>query len=381
MKVALIENFGLDFYGARLRYALFLKEKGHEVVAIIPDDGYADKIRSYGILVITIDIKIHTRNLKTVRSYYKELKSIFKKEKFDVIHLYRMQPNLIGTSASYFHSKDSKIINHITGLGVAFTQTSFKYKIMQFVITTAYKLNYKLFNATLVFQNEEDKVELGNKDKYLVVKGSAVNEDRFKLNVVPGEAIKKELNKKHVLQNDTTLLFVSRLLKQKGLAYLVEAVQLYNESASVEKKFNLIVAGWIDPNNPESFTNKEIETFSKVEGVIFLGKRSDVDQLLSISDIAVLPTFYREGTPRFLLEAMAMGKPIITTDMPGCNHLIKDDENGVLIEPKSTEHLVEAFGILSDKNLKEMGAKSKLIYDNEFSEAIVFNQLLDVYAG
>lgn len=381
MKIALIENFGLDFYGARLRYALFLQEQGHEVVAIIPNDGYADKIRSYGIPVITIDIKIHTRNLKTVRSYYKELKSIFKKEKFDVIHLYRMQPNLIGTSASYFHSKDSKIINHITGLGVAFTQTSFKYKIMQFVITTAYKLNYKLFNATLVFQNEEDKVELGNKDKYLVVKGSAVNEDRFKLNVVPGEAIKKELNKKHVLQNNTTLLFVSRLLKQKGLAYLVEAVQLYNESASVEKKFNLIVAGWIDPNNPESFTNKEIETFSKVEGVIFLGKRSDVDQLLSISDIAVLPTFYREGTPRFLLEAMAMGKPIITTDMPGCNHLIKDDVNGVLIEPKSTEHLVEAFGILSDKNLKEMGAKSKVIYENEFSEAIVFNQLLDIYAG
>ena len=74
-----------------------------------------------------------------------------------------------------------------------------------------------------------------------------------------------------------------------------------------------------------------------------------------------------------------MGKPIITTDMPGCNHLIKDDENGVLIEPKSTEHLVEAFRILSDKNLKEMGAKSKAIYDNEFSETIVFNQLLDIY--
>src|SRR5699024_3786078 len=154
-------------------------------------DGYADKIRSYGIPVITIDIKIHTRNIKTVRTYIKELKSIFREEKFDVIHLYRMQPNVIGTTAAYFKSKDSKVINHITGLGVAFNQSSHKYKIMQLIIKTAYKFNYKLFNATLIFQNEEDKEELGNKEKYLVVKGSAVNEERFKLNVVPSEAIKK----------------------------------------------------------------------------------------------------------------------------------------------------------------------------------------------
>jgi len=379
LKIALIENFGLDFYTARLRYALFLQEKGHEVVAIVPDHGYAYKIREYDITVITIDIKIHTRNLKTIRAYFKELKTIFQKEKFDVIHLYRMQPNLIGTSAAYYYSKKSKVINHITGLGVAFTQTSFKYKMMQFIIKTAYKLNYIIFNATLIFQNEEDKVELGNKKKYLVVKGSAVNEDRFKLNVTPNEDLIEELEKKDFLQNNTTIIFVSRLLKQKGLTYLVKAMQEYNGAVTDKERLNLIVAGWIDPNNPESYTNEEIEVFSKVDGVIFLGERNDVDQLLSISDIAVLPTFYREGTPRFLLEAMAMSKPIITTDMPGCNHLIDDDKNGMLIEAKSTKQLVEAFKVLSDKDLKEMGAKSKIIYDNEFSENIVFNQLLDIY--
>lgn len=381
MKIALIENFGLDFYGARLRYALFLKEKGHEVVAIIPDDGYADKIRSYGIITIAIDIDIRERNIKTIRAYYKGLKEIFIKESFDVIHLYRMQPNLIGSFAAYFNSRDSKLINHITGLGMAFTESSPKHKMMQFVIRTIYGLNHRLFNATLIFQNNEDKEELGNKKNFLVVKGSAVNEDRFNLNVVVNEDLKRRLEQKYQLHNGPTLIFVSRLLKQKGLSYLIEALKEFNNGVFVEKKFNLIIAGWIDPNNPDSFTEDDINIFSKVEGVAFLGKRDDIDQLITISDIGILPTYYREGTPRFLLEAMAMGKPIITTDMPGCNHLIENNENGVLIEAKSTNQLVEAFKLLSNKDLKEMGLKSRVIYEKRFSEKVVYNQLLKIYTN
>lgn len=379
MKIALVENFGADFYSARVRYAHFLMSQGHEVVAIVPDDGYSEKIRMQGIRTISINIKIHRRNLKTVRTYLKEVKLVFKKEKFDVIHLYRMQPNFIGTPAAFFHSKGSKVINHITGLGVAFTKSKFKYKLMQLVIKTAYKINYSFFNATLIFQNIEDKIEIGNKSDFLVVKGSAVNEDRFNIDVIPSEAIKKELNEEYNIKKGTNLIFVSRLLKQKGLTYLVEAIKKYNDSVSVEKKLNLIIAGWIDPNNPESYTDNEIKAFKKLERIIFLGKRNDVDQLIAFSDIAVLPTYYREGTPRFLLESMAMGKAILTTDMPGCNHLIKDNQNGLLIKPKSTEELVKAFEILSNKNLKEMGLKSKMIYDQEFSESLVYNQLLNAY--
>lgn len=379
MKIALVVNFGYDFYNSRIRYALFLKSKGFKVTAIVPDDGYIEKIRSYGINTIPVTNDIRKRNFKTVYSYVRELKRIFSEENFDIIHFYKMPPNLIGTGVAYFSSKNSRIFNHVTGLGIAFTKESIKYKVLQRVIKSAYNINHNFFKATLIFQNREDKEELGNKKRFLVVKGSTVDEKRYNLDVVPNENIKEELKEKDILQDHITLLFVSRLLKQKGLGYLVDAIGKYNDTASSENKFNLIVAGWIDPNNPDSFTEKEIELFSKVEGVIFLGRRDDVDQLLTMSDIAVLPTFYREGTPRFLLEAMAMEKPIITTDMPGCNHLIDDDKNGVLIQPKSSEQLVNAFKTLANKDLKEMGRKSKHIYDNEFSENIVFNQLLDIY--
>src|SRR5690554_1404783 len=97
MKIALIENFGSDFYGARLRYAQFLKDKGHEVVAIIPNDGYVEKISQKGIRTIAVDLDIRKRSLVSMFQYAQKLRTIFRKENFDVIHLYRMQPNLIGT--------------------------------------------------------------------------------------------------------------------------------------------------------------------------------------------------------------------------------------------------------------------------------------------
>lgn len=380
MKIALIENFGSDFYGARLRYALFLKEKGHDVIAIVPNDGYVEKIKKAGITTLPLDIDIRKRSLGNMLTFAKGLKKIFIQEKFDVVHFYRMQPNIIGTPVAFFSLKKCKIINHITGLGVAFTKSSFKFNVIKAIIKAAYNINNGWFNAQLIFQNEEDKIELGNREKFLVVKGSAVNEDRFRPDIEVSRQLVDEVNKSVDLRRGKTLIFVSRLLKQKGLAYLIDAVNKINNSAT-ETKFNLLVAGWIDPNNPDSFTEAEIQEYGKLDCVAFLGKRSDVNELMALADIAILPTFYREGTPRFLLEAMAMGKPILTTDMPGCNHLVKGGatRNGILVEVQDSTDIIRGLQSLIDSNLGELGVNSRLIYENEFSEKVVYNQLLDIY--
>ncbi|MCW2262043.1 MULTISPECIES: glycosyltransferase family 4 protein [Sphingobacterium] len=378
MKIALVENFGSDFFGARLRYAQFLKDNGHHVVAVVPDDGYADKIVGAGIETISIKVNIRSRDVKTMFAYGSKLGEIFKKEKFDIIHFYRMQPNIIGSPIAYFASRKSKIINHITGLGVAFTKSSFKYNVIRFIIKSAYNLNSRIFNAQLILQNNEDKIELGNLQEFLVVKGSAVNEDRFRLGLPKNIELIDELKNTYGMTEGITLIFVSRLLKQKGLSYLVEAVRVHNLN-HINNKVNLLIAGWLDFNNPDSFTKEDIEKFSDVDGVIFLGKRNDIDQLINISDIAVLPTYYREGTPRFLLEAMAIGKPILTTDMPGCNHLVKDNENGILVQPMDQSALTAAIEILSKRDLNNLGSVSRKIYENEFSENVVYNKLLETY--
>ena len=377
MKIALVENFGSDFYGARVRYALFLQKLGHEVIAIVPNDGYTEKIRNAGINTIAIDIDIRERSLSAMLKFGQKLGIIFRKEKFDVIHLYRMQPNIIGTSFAFFNSPKSKIINHITGLGVAFTKTSYKYKLVQKIIKFAYKFNSRVFNAQLIFQNIEDKLELGNDEKFLVIKGSAVDEDRFKPIDIINTQTKNELMEKYHFSGTFTLIFVSRLLKQKGLDDLVNAVNDINKEA--DKKINLMIVGWIDPSNPDSFSEEEITAFTKLPNVAYLGKRNDIDQLIAMADAAVLPTFYREGTPRFLLEAMAMAKPILTTDMPGCNHLVKNKQNGVLVEPRNKEAIVEGLRFLLKADAKQLGVNSEKIYKTEFSEHVVYNNLLSSY--
>ena len=377
MKIALVENFGSDFYGARVRYALFLQKLGHEVIAIVPNDGYTEKIRNAGINTIAIDIDIRERSLSAMLKFGQKLGKIFRKEKFDVIHLYRMQPNIIGTSFAFFNSPKSKIINHITGLGVAFTKTSYKYKLVQKIIKFAYKFNSRVFNAQLIFQNIEDKLELGNDEKFLVIKGSAVDEDRFKPIDIINTQTKNELMEKYHFSGTFTLIFVSRLLKQKGLDDLVNAVNDINKEA--DKKINLMIVGWIDPSNPDSFSEEEITAFTKLPNVAYLGKRNDIDQLIAMADAAVLPTFYREGTPRFLLEAMAMAKPILTTDMPGCNHLVKNKQNGVLVEPRNKEAIVEGLRFLLKVDAKQLGVNSEKIYKTEFSEHVVYNNLLSSY--
>lgn len=377
MKIALIENFGSDFYGARLRYALFLQNLGHDVIAIVPNDGYADKIKEAGITTIALDIDIRQRSLGAMLSYGFQLGKIFKREKFDVIHLYRMQPNIIGTPFAYWYGKNVKIVNHITGLGVAFTKDSLKFNVIKTIIKTFYKINNTVFGAQLIFQNEEDKKELGNHSSFQVIKGSAVNEDRFNTTIQPSAKLLEQLKEDHKFTEGKTLIFVSRLLKQKGLSYLIEAINQINQSEN--QKINVLIAGWIDPNNPDSFTEEEIKHYGAQEGVIFLGKRSDINDIIALADIAVLPTYYREGTPRFLLEAMAMGKPILTTDMPGCNHLVKDNKNGVLVQPQSTEEILKGLQYLLNADLEKMGYESNKLYHQEFSEDVVYNQILKLY--
>lgn len=379
MKIALVENFGSDFYNARLRYAQFLISKGCEVTAIVPDDGFVEKIKSEGIKVIAVNNNLRERSIVNIFNYIKSLYSIFKNNNFDIIHLYRFQPNVFGTFAAKV-SGNKLMFNHITGLGMAFSNNNIKYKLISKLITLLYRLNHSLFNANLIYQNEFDKNQIGvNTNKVIVIKGSAVNESKFTNRNVLKE--KNDFYSQLDLSNNTLkVLFVSRLLKQKGLVELIEAIKIVN---NVKYEIELLIVGWIDKNNPDSFKNEEIEELSQINWLKFLGKRHDINNLIEYCDISVLPTYYREGTPRFLLESMCMSKPIITTNMPGCDHLIETDSNGYLVEPKSVQSLLNALNnILLDKKngkLDEMGLYSRNKYIREFSENVVYNSIYNFY--
>ena len=379
MKIALVENFGADFVGARLRYALYLVGKGVNVTAIIPQDGHRSVIEEKGIKVLEVGANIRGKSIRNKIEYAQKLKVILQEQGFDIVHFYRLQPNLIGTFVAGLNTK-SKIVNHITGLGVAFTDKSLKNLLYQTIIKLLYRTNKFLFKPFTVFQNKEDIKELGFRNRTVCIEGSAVNQDKFykefyKENKVEISNLKKDLE---INKNEKVFIFVSRLLKEKGVLELIEGIIEANKL--LEIPVNLLVVGWSDEENPSAVKLSELENYAKkYQFIKFLGRRTDVNKLLALSDVSILPTYYREGTPRFLLESMAIGKPIITTDMPGCNHLIPNNENGVLISPRSSEAIKNAILEVVNKDLQDLGRNSNILYHNKFSEEKVYTAIYNLY--
>lgn len=376
MNIALLENLGSDFYNARIRYALYLQSLGYNVYAVVPDDGYLEKIKLCGVEILAVSNNIRGSGKMNKFKYAFELIKIFRTNHFDIIHTYKLQPNIIGTFIAGIFTK-SKIINHITGLGSAFNHHSLKYKVLQLYTIILYKVNNYLFQPFSVFQNHYDSKDLRLYKKVFCVKGSSVNEDRFNCknislkkrnHIAGGFDIKKN--------NVITFLFVSRLLIDKGIVELIEGFKL----ASKKNNIQLLIVGWFDEYNNSSLNEDALESLIKGFGNIkFLGKQYDIPEIISLTDVSILPTNYREGTPRFLLESMAMKKAVITTKMPGCSHLIIDNQNGILIEPRSVKAIEDSINNICEMNLPELGEISYSIYKSDFSEEVVFNSLINIY--
>ena len=379
MKIALVENFGADFVGARLRLAIYLQNQGFIITAIIPNDGHREIIESRGIRVIEVNGNIRAKGILVKLNFAKQLKLILKQENFNVVHFFRLQPNIIGTFVAGLFTS-SKIVNHVTGLGVAFTSNSFKNKILQSIIKILYKTNHCFFKPYIVYQNNQDAFDLEIHKRSICIFGSAVDETRFDLSKVLSSKLVLEKLKSDLKIKTGTIVFliVSRLLKEKGVFELVEAFR--NIEKKVNKPIKLLIVGWSDPENPSAIkTNDLKELIKNIDSISFLGKRSDIELLLGISQVSILPTYYREGTPRFLLESMLMNNAIITTDMPGCNHLISDDVNGIIIEPKNINAIENSVIKILEKDIKIMGEKSKEFYHQKFSEKVVYSEIENLY--
>jgi glycosyltransferase involved in cell wall biosynthesis len=175
-----------------------------------------------------------------------------------------------------------------------------------------------------------------------------------------------------------SVLLASRMLWHKGIGAFVEAARKLKEEG-VKARF--ILAGDSDPGNPSSIPAGQLKEWHD-EGVIeWIGWQKDMDALLSRVDIACLPSTYREGIPRSLLEAAAFGRPIVTTDIPGCRDLVVDQETGFLVQPGDGHALSDALRkLISDSGLRvRMGANARSRVVDQFSEEHVIRKTLEVY--
>ena len=378
-KVALVENFGLDFLNFRVPLAKFLQEKGFEVYAIIPEDEYSGYVKETGVNTLIYKLKKNTFNPLLFIGSVRKLKQYHKEQRFSIIHAFRLQPNII-TSFAFAFSKDTCLINHITGLGFAFAGDGIKSFFYRVAILSLYQMS-AFFTDRLIVQNSTDfkiiSKLLFTKGKIFLIEGSGVDLEKFCRNRVDLKIVANFKAKLHFKPGDVIISFTGRLLIEKGIIEFLEVADILTRRI---KGIKFVIAGWFDKNNPSCITAARLNEFLTNRNIIFLGLTLNIRELLYLTDIFVLPT-YREGFPRSVLEAMAMNLAVITTCVPGARDTVINNFNGLLIPAKDNTGLEKAIlELISDRELcMKMGENGRMLVENRYRSDLIYNKILNVY--
>ena len=368
MKIILFANTDWYLYNFRRALADAIKAEGHQVILVSPAGKYSSRFVEQGYDWRELDFSGGSKSIFDQYRLFRDIRKLYSQEKPDLVHHFTIKCVLFGGLASRLQKIPA--IQAITGLGHIFTNSSLITTIIRQPVKALYRFVCRHNLASVIFQNEEDmeffiNAGLVDKDKAVLIRGSGADCDKFCPSDQPRES------------GPCRLLFASRLLKEKGVWGLVDAVkQLRSENKEVE----LLLAGEIFPENPSSLTAQEVEDISRIDGVTVLGHVDDMPELFRKVDIVGLPSSYKEGTPRVLLEAGASGKPLIATDIAGCRGVVIPDENGELVPVGDVRALKNAIIKLLDTKLQKCyGKRSREIIVAQFDEKIVIKRTLDLY--
>lgn len=362
MKLAYVVN-DLDFFiSHRLPLAKKAVELGYTVF-IVSNKLPSEKYKGIDFKTFSIE-RSSTSIIKNFKSLL-ELKNIIKDISPDIIHSITLKSILLSNIALLFNKKVKKV-NAVSGMGYLFTskRASLALYVLKFILRTIIKLGKPYF----IFQNLYDLKEfkkLDLKESYSIIKGSGVNKEEF--HYVPSKTTKK-----------TNITFTGRILKDKGVIDLIEAIKLLPEHIKSNITVNLF--GKIDKENPAHIDEKELKSLL-IPGLIFWhGHSNNIKINLIDSNIYCLPS-YREGLPKSTIEAMAIGRPILTTTSPGCDDTVEDGLNGYKVKAGDIKGLSKKLQeLIENKELRiQMGKKSREIYEKNFTLDKVINQTFEVY--
>jgi glycosyltransferase involved in cell wall biosynthesis len=353
MKILLIAGMPESVINFRGQLIAAMQAKGLDVHVAAPDLPANSTVRlqlqALGLTVHQVSI-LRTgtnplRDLHTTLALWRLMRQI----KPDMVLSYTIKPVIYGTLAAWLAGVPQRFAL-ITGLGYAF-QGSGRRSRLQTLVQFLYVLALK--RAQRVFFQNPDDLALFQKRSILqphtpvcMVNGSGVDVDSFAVRILPAAA----------LAGAVRFLFIGRLLGDKGVREYAQAAHLLKRSHP-QVKCSLV--GWID-SNPDAIAQAELDGWVADGSIKFLGRLADVRPAIAACSVYVLPS-YREGTPRTVLEAMAMGRAIITTDAPGCRETVVDGENGYIVPVQDAVALAQAMSrFIDEPSLQErMGARSR----------------------
>jgi len=351
LNIGIVANTAFNIYNFRLGLIKALQAEGHHVFAIAPSDNYVDLLKENKINFIEVK-QLSRKGTNPIHDLklINEFRNIYKKNKLDVVLQYTIKPNIYGTFAAKLTG--TKTICTVTGLGYTFLNKS----IVSKVAHRLYRLAFT-FADKVLFQNSDDVKtfidnKLVNQNKTQIVPGSGIDTDRFSPDFC---TTKKE--------ETIRFLMIGRLLKDKGVyEYVAAARNILQKNNKVE--FHLL--GEIDNQNPSAIKKEELENWIQNGSIFYHEHTKDTRPFICNADCVVLPS-YREGMPRVILEGLAMGKPCITTDAPGCKDAVVDGESGFICKTAnvaSLEQKLQEFILLDNVYKIQIGinARNRAIY-------------------
>jgi len=337
--------------------------RGHRVFAAAPaiDAGTAEALRALGAEPLSINLARTSLNPFLAARTVSELKALVRKLEPDVIFAYTIKPIVLGARAA---GGVPRFVALVTGLGYAFTGGRHPRRLLSRLIAKALYRRAFARASVAIFQNPDDREEFrrlgllpAGLPTYLVA-GSGVDLDLFRPAPLPDQP---------------SFLMIARLLGDKGVReYADAAARLKRAHPGVR----LMLAGWLD-ESPDSIAQSELDDAIAC-GVEYLGRLDDVRPAIATASVYVLPS-YREGTPRSVLEAMAMGRAIITSDAPGCRQTVEKGVNGFLVPPRDADSLYRAMErlVLQPELIAPMGAQSQRMAVERFDARRVAEELLE----
>lgn len=366
-KLFIVVNVDWFFLSHRLPVALAAKKAGWDVTIITANTGKLKDIESKGLKVINLPMSRSGMNIIEELNTLNFLYKLYKRERPDVVHHVGMKTILWGTLAAKF-SKVNGVVNAISGLGGFFADEnkSFLSKIMPKVL----RFSHNRKNILCIFQNDDDwnlyvKHGIIKHEQGRFIKGSGVDLHQFAYTL---EYEGSTLN----------VILTARMIVEKGIYLLTEAAERLR--SKYEGKVQFWLVGMID-DHPGAPTKEELESRCDGHYIQWLGYRTDVKELLKKSHIMAFPSYYMEGLPKSLIEADAIGRPIITSNSVGCKETVIDGYNGFLIQPKDVDALTEKLDLLlSNKELRQkMGKNAREYAEKYFDIEIVKTRHLSIY--
>ena len=368
-RIVIAYNTSWYVWNFRMPLIAALRERGYEVAVLAPRDEYSERIVAAGVPYYELHLDAKGRNplreLASIRAFVRAYRSLNP----DVALQYTIKPNIYGSIAAA--RLGIPVINNVTGLGQAFERGGALQATAKVLYRYAFRKADKLF-----FQNPDDlalfvRGGLAARERCGLLPGSGVDLERFR------PAPRSEALEGDAARDEFVFLFVGRLLAAKGVDDLLKAAAIVKA-----KRPGVVVRllGKRDDTDRGAADPRGLDAALASGVAEYAGMTDDVRPFLAAADCVVLPSYYREGTPRSLLEAAAMGKPLIAADTAGTREPVADGRNGFLCRPRDPVDLADkmlAVASLPPGALAAMGAASRRIAEDRFDERIVIGAYLD----